>query len=495
MIQQDFYTGEPVQSGSPITSTGLSTDVEAANMASFGKYDYDSGMRNNNMIDYNNQYNMGYPNNMQYNNPYGYNNQYNNGYNMGYPNNMQYNNPYGYNNMNYNPYNYNSYTSMNSGIGAPPIQYNNNQYNYQYGANPQPSYNQYSQQPASYHIPGFAPMGEYILPSDFDDRLFNLELEYIDRMEEIDAEQYLKRQESPYGNNGYNNYYGLPYYNPYQYTALNNEFKSRLDAIREEARQNAINLNIKLLTMAYTYNGYNVSDEKIREICEGKTVDIPQQYNNTNNIHTANNEYNIPSCPSYDRRYVIPVDNSYVYRQRMSDLIKQHREFIPEDADMNTAFNNLGLIYSEWEMEEERHRQRDMTNIYNSNDNAYKKFVRRKAFERHLREKGITNQEVIDAKLQNFDARSLKERFIASSPILSQSAHLADDGTLNVSINLPCNIGSHKGENYTANGTVTDSLEKAYEEKKERFAKFLDSIPSNIYLDQLKQLKLENYDG
>ena len=481
MIQENFYSGEPVQSGSPITSTGLSTDVEAANMASFGKYDYDLGMRNNNM---------------QYNNPYDYNNGYNNQYNMGYPN-MQYNDPYGYNNMNYNPYNYNSYTSMNGGgIGAPPIQYNNNPYNnYQYGANPQPNYNQYRQQPASYHIPGFAPMGEYILPSDFDDRLFNLELEYIDRMEEIDAEQYLKRQESPYGYNGYNNYYGLPYYNPYQYTALNNEFKSRLDAIREEARQNAINLNIKLLTMAYTYNGYNVSDEKIREICEGRTVDMPQQYNNNDNYSSANKEYNIPSYPSYDRRYVIPVDNSYVYRQRMSDLIKQHREFIPEDADMNTAFNNLGLIYSEWEMEEERHRQRDMTNIYNSNDNAYKKFVRRKAFERHLREKGITNQEVIDAKLQNFDARSLKERFIASSPILSQSAHLADDGTLNVSINLPCNIGSHKGENYTTNGTIDNSLEKAYEEKKERFAKFLDSIPSNIYLDQQKQLKLENYDG
>ena len=37
MIQTDFYSGEPVQTGSPPVSA---TD-EAAAMASFGKYDYE----------------------------------------------------------------------------------------------------------------------------------------------------------------------------------------------------------------------------------------------------------------------------------------------------------------------------------------------------------------------------------------------------------------------------------------------------------------------
>ena len=44
MIHEDFYTGEPVNSGSPanfpdtnIINTGPGAEVEAANMASFGK--------------------------------------------------------------------------------------------------------------------------------------------------------------------------------------------------------------------------------------------------------------------------------------------------------------------------------------------------------------------------------------------------------------------------------------------------------------------------
>ena len=52
MIQQDFYTGDPVDSGSPNTFqnpisiyTGPTAESEAASMASFGKYDYDPSMR------------------------------------------------------------------------------------------------------------------------------------------------------------------------------------------------------------------------------------------------------------------------------------------------------------------------------------------------------------------------------------------------------------------------------------------------------------------
>lgn len=52
MIQQDFYTGEPVNPGSPnnfqnpnIINSGPTAESEAANMASFGKYDYDPSMR------------------------------------------------------------------------------------------------------------------------------------------------------------------------------------------------------------------------------------------------------------------------------------------------------------------------------------------------------------------------------------------------------------------------------------------------------------------
>ena len=81
--------------------------------------------------------------------------------------------------------------------------------------------------------------------------------------------------------------------------------------------------------------------------------------------------------------------------------------------------------------------------------------------------------------------------YVAGNPVLSQAANLADDGTLNVSISLPANVGSHKGEIYTVN----NSQEAEYNEKRERFGRFLDSIPGNIYLDQQKQKKLEEYNG
>ena len=53
MITTDFYTGEPVITGSPptfsnpnIIGQASQDEMEATNLASFGKYDYDPGTRN-----------------------------------------------------------------------------------------------------------------------------------------------------------------------------------------------------------------------------------------------------------------------------------------------------------------------------------------------------------------------------------------------------------------------------------------------------------------
>ena len=83
----------------------------------------------------------------------------------------------------------------------------------------------------------------------------------------------------------------------------------------------------------------------------------------------------------------------------------------------------------------------------------------------------------------------LVQSYVDSSPLLSQTATLADDGTLNVSLDLPCNVGSHKGQTYS----IHNSQESEYDEKRERFNAFLDSIPGNIYLDNQKNKKIEGY--
>ena len=90
---------------------------------------------------------------------------------------------------------------------------------------------------------------------------------------------------------------------------------------------------------------------------------------------------------------------------------------------------------------------------------------------------------------QGFSAQQAKKDFVNSSPVLSQSANIADDGTLNISLNIPCNVGSHAGEVYT----VHNQNEAEYQEKRERFGRFLDSIPGNIYLDNQKEKKMSEF--
>ena len=89
---------------------------------------------------------------------------------------------------------------------------------------------------------------------------------------------------------------------------------------------------------------------------------------------------------------------------------------------------------------------------------------------------------------QGFNAQQAKKDFVNSSSVLSQSASLADDGTLNISLNIPCNVGSHAGEVYTVNQN-----EAEYQERRERFGRFLDSIPGNIYLDNQKEKKMSEF--
>ena len=168
MIQEDFYTGEPVNTGSPpnfqnpnIINTGSSAEIEAANMASFGKYDYDPGTRNI----------------------------------------MTAPVPMGGYGGTFNPY---QQPQMMGGIGAPPIGYYSG---YSMYGNPQPTYGQFRpggfgpyyqqpqqqmpQQPTTIHIPGVNFSGEFMPPADYQERISQIQMEYFQRQQEIEAKQTL----------------------------------------------------------------------------------------------------------------------------------------------------------------------------------------------------------------------------------------------------------------------------------------------------------------
>lgn len=467
MRSEDFYTGEPVITGSPPNFSNpnvvspISNVDEAANMASFGAYAYDPAMRS--MM-----------------NPGGY------GYNPGFGASPNFMNPP-------QPFGGILYTPPQYGIGAPPSPYGNVQPTYniykpnmpnpamQMGINPY--YQQQQQIPTSYHIPGVNMSGEYMPPADFEKRMSELEMAYYKKVidqQAMDEVNTAINNGSVYGygyNNGFN-YYGIPFYNQYQYTSADLELRREVEAMQNEARENRMAFNLQMSRLAHNFNGDRISDDQIRERYVGRDIEISQQ---SGVIATPQDYWEIGRFYQME-----PFDNSQMYRDHFIKVSEEFNKIIPANSNLKDTFDNMGIIASQYEMEEEMHRRRDGGNLYNNSDNTYKRLIRKKAKERYAAEKGVVLSNT-GAVLPNFNAQQARQNFIQNST-LSNCATLQDDGTLNVSLQLPCNVGSHAGQMYSVN-----SQEASYDEKRERFNQFIDSIPGSIYLDQKKREKAEGY--
>lgn len=476
MRSEDFYTGEPVSTGSPPMFSNQnvigSTD-EAASMASFGAYAYDPSYRNSQMM---------YPG--------GY------GYNTGqFPMNPP-------------------QTAVYPGIGIPPSpypgyaqvsQYGNIQPSYGmfktgYGNIPQPNpvfqqglvnpntfyQNQYQQQiPTQYHIPGVNIGGEYMPPADYSERLAELEMGYytsiINQQAKQEVDMMANNSVYGYGYNSGFNYYGTPFYNQYQYSTADMNLRKQVEKLQNEARENRMVFNLNISRLAHNFNRDSITDEQIKERYEGRNVEIPTYM--VPNQQEAYDQYRFSQ--------MVPFDNSSVYREHFLKVKEEFNKIIPENSNMKDTFMNMGIIDAQYTMEEEMHRRRDGGSLYNNTDNSYKRLIRKKAKERYALEKGIILSPDDNTAQQlplGFNAQTAKQNFIDNS-VLKDSCTLQDDGTLNVSLKLPCNFGTHAGQTYSVN-----SNEAHYDEKRQRFAGFIDSIPGSIDLDKIKREKVEGYD-
>ena len=454
MITEDFYTGEPVDTGSPNLFDNKKDEMEAANMASFAKYDYDPGMRANNFVSpggygYMPQYGIGaMPNPM-------FTNQPNPALAPGGP--FGFSNQFGWGNM--------------PGWGMQPMY-------------TPPVYQPQQELPETIHIPGINLSGEYLMDKDIDDRIEKLKAEYIMKKEEIDAKKHVDSSNNGsnsvygYGNMWGLNYYGASYYNPYQYNSLNQYISKELDSIKDEARENRMAFQLQLSRLAHNVAKDGVTDEEIKERYCGRTITTPKSI-----VQTPQEYYLAARLNS-----MVPFDNSQNYRNYELSVQKEYNEYIPKDADMQTAFSNMALLWAKWEMEDEMHRRRDGSQLYNSDNNAYKYYIRKKAEERYRQEKGIAN---IERSMSNMNPNQIGRDFIAGSP-LSQVATLADDGELKINLTLPYNVGSKMGQVYSVNQN-----EKEYEERRQRFGQFINSIDTSDKneLNILKQKKFEEFSG
>ena len=432
MRREDFYTGEPLPNGSPPFLSEFGTEAEAIENASFGKYDYDPGNR---MM--NNQPITITPGGYGYNNP------------------------------------------VMGGIGMPmmsQMNYQMNNYNYGYG-NPALAYQQQQQmmymqqQQQSTEVRMFIPpinfSSDYLPSAGFEEEIERMKLEYWAKEQEAIGRESVDRQMmNPYG--GFQNYYGVPFYNPYQYNAINNEIANRAEQMKREARENRISLNMKLSKLAHSYLKDGVDDKAIEEMYTGKEVVVPVTPS-TVTIHDIYLENKL--------RNLVPFNNAPIYNEMDLAVSRSFNRFIPEDANMQQTFENMGVVAANYVLEEEQHRRRNGAVLYNSDDNSYKYFVRRKAAERHAQKTGmnIGNNMMTPQSESGITPQSLMSAF----PTLNQTATLTDDGTLNIT----CNFGSRAGQTYS----VHNSQESRYNMDKERFHKFIDSIPGSIYLNNPNQ--------
>lgn len=420
MIREDFFTGEPVDTGSPVLDESV-----AADMASFGAYSYDPAQRQQQM--------------MMSTAPYYSSGQQGYGGGIGYNPYMQ---PGGYNYQGY-------YNPMYGGYRSP--------YYGGYYQNPYYQQQQYQPEYIEYKIEPLKPAGEYMPPTGLDDRINELYLKYMGKEIEVQAEQAVERSRSGYGSGSYGyNYYGTPYfYNPYAYNQVNIELQNELNQIKEEARKNRFDLNFQLSRLAHNIAGDGVTDESITERYTGKTI----TEKNPNRVGTIRAMYDQQRFEN-----MLPFDNSQFYRDHFAKVSKEFHEIIPEDSNLDDFLKKSGTLKAEMMMEDEKHRRKNNAVLYNSGNNAYKIFVAEQAAKRYKDKKGYSD---ID--------RGTSEPKIPTSifPTLSQSARLTDDGTLNIT----CNFGSNAGKTYNVN-------ENKYEEKRQQFMGFLNSIPGSIYNDE-----------
>lgn len=411
MVRENFFTGEAVNSASPTFMD------DGASNASFGATYY------NNM--------PGYAPNIITPGGYGYNQQPQQAVNIGY-------NPYMQNPYNSTP----PWVSTNYGLYQ-----NNIQSRFQ-----QPKTVQFKIEPVFQQ--------EYLPSADWEDRAHQLQMDFWQREQEQQMKLNMERSKASgyMGYGGYYNYYGNPYFNPYQYDNISKEANDEIEKMKQEARQNRIDFQFNLSKLAHSYIGDKITDEQIMERCTGKIITI----DNPDYVSSYYGSF-------YDRfQNLVPYDNSALYREHYAAVSKEHEKYIPKNCDLQTFFANLGILGAEYALEEEMHSRRDDSITYDSQNNAYKVYVQRKAAERYKREKQIselTGAPMMAQKPSGIDATLF--------PTLSQSATLTEDGTLNIT----CNFGSMQGETYS----VHNSMEAEYEQDKERFKAFVESIPGAIY--------------
>lgn len=313
----------------------------------------------------------------------------------------------------------------------------------------------------TYHIDGLNFGGnDYLPPLDYEDRIEEIKYrQFMDSVNQdaIQTVDTLSRGQQLQPVVQQYNYFGQPVYStPYNYNFYNAEYQNELEEMREHAREKRIDLNIRLSQLAHNASGEEYNQDVINEIYRGKDVTIEG--------YSYQDVYN-------DMRFMFiqEFDNSEQYRQAFKQASDEYNKVIPKDADLDTTFENMGILWCDYALEEEKHRRRSRVREQYDSD-GYKYLIKQTKMKRYAGDKGINVPEL------NFGAPDSSRDIIADKfaelkngllnsgafPTLQHSAKLADDGSLHI--------------NYTYDN-VMGSVEEA---KRAQFTGFLNSITETM---------------
>lgn len=432
----------------------------AAQFASFGAYSYQ---------------------NQQQMNPGGY------GYNE--PSSFYYNPMYQQPTV-YKPYNM-TQAGWSGGLGAP-----YNAPNPAFGFMAQQGYNPQQQQvikqpDITYDIKPYNPFctPEFLPPTDWNSKLDKLRYDYFIEVETADVEREL-RSNLTYNYNIDNtyNYYNQPYYSMWyrNTSAIDKRYIDDLNKMEEEAKQARININKNLVTLAYNYLGKEYDPERIDELFSPKTVTIPgSEIIEDRNASMLDN--------------LVPFDNSQWYRDMNAKITMEYRKYIPKDADLATTFDNMGLVWLDWEMEDYKHKVNLTAKRSTYDGNTYMSLIKNKLRNDYMKEHNIVqhdNESIEDAIVRELKSdndgdeidtfsKELKNRLLTCGefPTLQQSAKMNPDGTMTISY-----------ETFKNNQSNVNNNEDFFESCREQFNAFLDSIPKAINTNMTNDERAKEYE-
>ena len=290
------------------------------------------------------------------------------------------------------------------------------------------------------HVPGVNFGSTTLFQNDIEDVCNKMQVDMMMEQETAALERQ-ERIQGYFNNNGYYNYYGMPYYG-FSDTTVINKYRNKIEEMRKEGQERRIEYNKNLKRLCNNILGEEMSEEELDNLFRGYDYTIP-----------AAKVQAMYDCDRFSK--MVPVSNQHLYAKNFQELHNFYNGIMGqmEKQDLNGFLGALGIVQVCENLEQEYHNRRDGSRLYDSD--SYKRYLRKHIAERN----GLTAQQNNNQPFLN-PAQAIDA---AMFPVMSQSAKILDDGT--ISVTAPPWLGGSTGRRILVN----NEMENHFEENRRAF--------------------------